>query len=195
MTWTTSTGEAVNATGDYEAPGGEMEPIPSNTTCLTFIDEASWHQNQAGLMYLNIRYRIMAPDAYKNRVVFQKLWVYDDDPNAKDPTKKKDKAIIMLANIDKNCGGGLQATGKKLTPLEDGISDEDLVRSLCNKPPMLITLQKWSMTGDNGDKIEGNWINKVQPGNAAGVTSTPVKAAKPAPAAATETLDGDDIPF
>ena len=157
--WNTSDGEDAAKTGtEYEIPGGSMEPIPAGSSVLAMIDEAKWDHTQNDTEeYVSLRWSVLAPEEYKNRKVFHKLWVTDHDPNAKDHAKavaKTDKARKMLAAIDANAGG-------KLTAKDARPSDDDLARALQDRP-MVITLMTWdSNTGGAG----GNWVAAVAPKN------------------------------
>lgn len=194
--WNTSDGEDAAKTGtEYEIPGGSMEPIPAGSSVLAMIDEAKWDHTQNDTEeYVSLRWSVLAPEEYKNRKVFHKLWVTDHDPNAKDHAKavaKTDKARKMLAAIDANAGG-------KLTAKDARPSDDDLARALQDRP-MVITLMTWdSNTGGAG----GNWVAAVAPKN------KPLKIGDKAPAKAggnrsigssgggySRDVDEDSIPF
>ena len=168
--WNTSDGEDAAKTGtEYEIPGGSMEPIPAGSSVLAMIDEAKWdHTQNDAEEFVSLRWTVLAPEEYKNRKVFHKLWVTDHDPNAKDHAKavaKTDKARKMLAAIDANAGG-------KLTAKDARPSDDDLARALQDRP-MVITLMIWdSNTGGAG----GNWVAAVAPKN------KPLKIGDKAPA-------------
>jgi len=98
---------------------------------------------------------------------------------AKRVGKKKNKAMMMLAAIDKNAGG-------KIAKSNRAPDDDDLMMALLNKP-MVLLLQIWAMEdAQTGETKKGNWVASVSPvaGGAA-----PAKVA-PAPAA-----EDDDIPF
>ena len=140
--WQTSEGKsATDTTGKFESNGG-IALIPENTTCLAMIIEANIAEYQ-GDEYINLAWTINKPDAYKNRKVFQKVRVFDAD------TKKRDKALNMLAAIDKNAGGVLaqfNAAPTNVTLLQ-----------IMNKP-MLIKVMVWDMN----DK-KGNWVAAVSP--------------------------------
>ena len=114
---------------------------------------------------------------YKNRKIFHKLWVSDEDPRAKDPVKKRDKAIRMLAAVDTNAGGKLLASGKKPT-------DEMMSATLVNKP-MTIKVMMWEQQKQDGSMGRGNWIAAVAPRGG--------KAAAPAPKPAV--TEDEDAPF
>ena len=93
--WTTSTGEDLRQTdGTYEADGGNLEPIPNNTTAVAMIDEAKWDTTQIGDQFVSLRWTVLSPPEYKNRKVFQKLWIRDPDPRAKDADKKIGRAHV-----------------------------------------------------------------------------------------------------
>ena len=168
--WNLSDGDNAAKTGtEYEIPGGNMDPIPAGSSVLAMVDEAKWATTQNNAEeYVSLRWTVLAPDEFKNRKVFQKLWVTDHDPNAKDHAKavaKTDKARKMLAAVDANAGG-------KLTAKDAKPSSDDLARALQDKP-MVITLGVWeSNTGGNG----GNWVMAVAPKN------KPLKIGDKAPA-------------
>lgn len=168
--WNLSDGEDAAKTGaEYEIPGGNMDPIPAGSSVLAMIDEAKWdHTQNDAEEYISLRWTVLAPEEYKNRKVFHKLWVTDHDPNAKDHAKavaKTDKARKMLAAIDANAGG-------KLTAKDARPTDDDLARALQDRP-MVITLMTWeSNTGGGG----GNWVSAVAPKN------KPLKIGDKAPA-------------
>jgi hypothetical protein len=168
--WDLSDGGSAAKTGtEYEIPGGNMDPIPAGSSVLAIVDEAKWDVDQLGNQYVSLRWSVLAPEAFKNRKVFHKLWVTDHDPNAKDTAKaiaKTDKARKMLAAIDANAGGKLSAKNEKP-------SSDDLAMALCNKP-MVITLMVWeSNTGGGG----GNWVCAVAPKD----RELKIGEAKPAP--------------
>jgi len=160
--WDLSDGEsaATSATKEFEMPGGgNFDPIPDGSTVLAMIDEAKWDAKADGAEYISLRWTVIAPEAFKNRKVFQKLWVTDDDPSADNQdkaAKKRDKARRMLAAIDANAGG-------KLTKKAGVPSNEDLTINLSNKP-MTIKCMVWTVQDSKtGDEITGNWISAVAP--------------------------------
>lgn len=195
--WDLSDGEtAVTKDKEYEiAGGGNMEPIPDGSTVLAMIDEAKW-DTRGDAEFISLRWAVLAPEAYKNRKVYHKLWVTDDDPNAKGAdkaAKKRDKARRMLAAIDANAGG-------KLTARSGKPDDEALTLHLTNRP-MVIKCMVWSMTGDDGTEMAGNWIAAVAPKDREiAISDAPAPAPrasqKASPAAATYASEIDDeIPF
>lgn len=138
--WNLSDGEDIKETagsGEFDAGGGNLLPIPSETSVLAAIDEAKWDKDQDGNRFISLRWTVLAPDDYKNRKVFQKLWVTDADPKAKADkvAGKRDKAKKMLGAIDTNCGGKLLAKGVAPT-------DESLTSCLTNKP-MVVKVMIW----------------------------------------------------
>ena len=160
--WNLSDGEDAAKTGaEYEIPGGNMDTIPAGSSVLAMIDEAKWdHTQNDAEEYISLRWTVLAPEEYKNRKVFHKLWVTDHDPNAKDHAKavaKTDKARKMLAAIDANAGG-------KLTAKDARPSDDDLAWALQDRP-MVITLGVWESNQPGGSG--GNWVMAVAPKNKA----------------------------
>ena len=166
--WQTSEGKsATDTTGKFESNGG-IALIPENTTCLAMITEANIAEYQ-GDEYINLAWTVNKPDAYKNRKVFQKVRIFDAE------TKKRDKALNMLAAIDKNAGG-------KLSKSDTAPTNETLFFLM--QKPMLIKVMVWDMN----DK-KGNWVAAVSPRSTE--EPAPVKETKVTP----EVGEFDDIPF
>lgn len=191
--WSTSAGEDLSqkpVSREYEAPSGDaLEPIPDGSTVLAYIKEAKWDKDKNDNRYIKVRWDVLEPASVAKRVVFQKLWALDDDPNAKTPeaaNKKRDNALKMLMAIDANCSGKLAAKGS--IP-----SDDDLALALTSAQ-MLIFCKVWSMKAADGSDMQGNWIAGVFPKNSR-ETKVPESAAKPANKADPfDDLD-DSIPF
>src|SRR5690554_5488113 len=170
--------EQRNTGGAFESGGGDFEPIPANTGCIAAIKQAGWAEYQ-GDRYINIQWQVLKPEQYKNRVVFQKIRVLDED------SAKADRAKRMLAAIDTNAGG-------RLLQLQHEPTDHDLASALTGKI-QAIKLQVWELTGDDGQERRGNWVSAVAPSKGA---PQPAPAPAPAPALAGGGMDmGDDIPF
>jgi hypothetical protein len=185
-----STGENLqqNQTTSFELGGGEIVPIPNNTTCIAAIEEVKWDSYEAD-SFISVKWRITQPNEYANRVIFQKIKVYGFVAD-KDPQATADKAKRMLAAIDANCGG-------KLMQLQGVPTDADLMGALAGKM-LAIKLQVWKMT-NNGEEKSGNWVSAVAPAKGA---PAPSPAAQPqvqqgAPVAAPPAFSpsDDDIPF
>jgi len=190
--WDLSDGTTTTATTEYEAPSGDSTPIPDNTDVMAFLDEVKWDAKN-DQKYISARWRVVKPVAFKNRVVFQKLWVLGNNPAQNDPEKRKkqgDNAKRMLGAIDANAGGELLGI--------NGIpSDEDLQRSLMNK--MMVTkLKVWEIKGDDGAMMKGNWVCAVSP-KTKEIDETVKPASQPAkspnPATNGTARYDDEIPF
>lgn len=159
--WDLSDNSSAKDTGaEYEVPGGNLEPIPAGSSVLAMIDEAKW-DDKDGAEYISLRWSVMAPEQYKNRKIFHKLWASDLEPatvakggEAK-AVQKRDKARKMLSAIDANAGG-------KLSRKDEKPSDDALALNLCNKP-MVITLMVWESQGRDGTMAQGNWVSAVAP--------------------------------
>lgn len=162
-----STGKQAESTGAFEM-GGSNDPIPEGTKVRAAITESKWAEYD-GQRYINNRWDVLEGE-FKKRVIFQKVRVFEADE------KKADKARMMLAAIDANCGGKLQALDREPT-------DMDLMKSLTNKP-MVIRLGVWDLNGN-----KGNWVQAVEGNGKASAPATPAKKATPAPA------EDVDIPF
>ncbi len=148
--WETSDGESLGNEKEFDGGGGGFELIPDGSSVLAMPDEAAWDETKNGDRFIKIRWNVVKPEEFANRKVFQKLWVLDDDPNAKDPAKKRDKAKRMLAAIDANAGGKLAAKGRMPT-------DDDLALALINKPMVIRVHEYEGQNGGNG----GNWVAAV----------------------------------
>lgn len=179
--WNTSDGQSAQGTeGKFDLGGGDIAPIPDGTSVLATAEEAKNSEYQ-GDEYLNIKWRVAKPAEYANRVIFQKVRVYDRD------AQKADKGKRMLAAIAANAGGGLFTEMAKRN--ESKPSDISLSQ-LCNRP-MVLKLGVWEL--DDKSK-NGNWVQAVAPakaGAAAESKPAPKPVAKPAP------VDdfSEDIPF
>ena len=150
--WQKQDGSQIENTSSFEMGGGEIQPIPNNTALIGAIEEAKWSSFE-GESYINLKWRVMRPSEYANRVIFQKLKVFSD--------KQGDKAKQMLRAIDANCGG-------KLSKLNDAPEDQDLMMALVGKP-MAIKVQVWEIN----DK-SGNWISAVSPAKAQAPQQAPI---------------------
>jgi len=140
-----------NNIGTFEL-GGELEPIPAKTQVLAYIEDIKWDE-YGDDEYINIQWKVLKPEEYKGRVVFQKLKVKDAD------AKKRERAVRMLMAIDHNAKGGLVELGVEPTT-------EQLVTGLGNKP-MLLMLQIWQITDERtGETKKGNWVSAVAPRSA-----------------------------
>ncbi len=160
--------------------GGSSEPIPENTQVVAAPDDGGIKEWQ-GETKAELRWSIL-DGPYKGRKVFQKLKIFDSDPE----TSKKARA--MLAAIDHNAGGGLRASGQAPTT-------ELILQHLMHKPQAL-KLGVWDMNGN-----KGNWVKAVSPVNGApapqptqqrvGSLQQPIQPTQAAPA---DDFD-DGVPF
>ena len=172
---------------EYDAGGGNLDPIPDKTNCGLSIDSAVWKTDKDDNEYLNIQYSVVKPDAYANRKIFQKLWVKDGDPRAKDQSAKRDKALRMLATIDAICGGKLAKAGGEP-------SDDDLALALTNKQ-LVGKVMVWEMEGSDGNTMSGNWIAHVAAkGGSLTISEVAAPKKKADPEPDYDDLE-DDIPF
>jgi len=142
----------VAATGSFEL-ASSIKPIPHNTQVQAMVKEAKWHEHE-GIRKVEITWVILAPDAYKNRQIFQKIRPFEPDE------KKRENQLKMLAAINTNAGGILHT-------LSGEPSDFDLQSNLQHKQ-MLLKLGVWKM-GDG----EGNWVMAVAPNGAVAEVDTP----------------------
>lgn len=166
-----STGQAVQASGEFDSGGGAMEPLPEGTQVMAMVDQAKWEEHK-GEYFVSLRWIVALPEEYKNRKIFQKIKVKNPD------AEKRDKALMMLAAIDANAGGQIMALGAEP-------EDADLANALLNRP-MVLKLGLWEMKNENGEFKSGNWVQKVAP-RKKGAAATPTAPAAAAPAAARPT--------
>ncbi len=189
--WDTSDGGQVKAESEYEAPSGGGV-IPDDTDVLAYPDEVKWDEKD-GNRYLSFRWRVAKPETLKNRVVFQKLWVLGNNPQQKDPEKRKkqgDNAKRMLAAIDTNAGGELMAI--------NGVPTDEQLQSALLQKMMVVKLKVWEMKGDNGDLMQGNWIAAVSPKTKAvseGVVAKASPKTQTSSQGGSAAVDDDEIPF
>ncbi len=185
--WQKQDGSAVENTSSFEMGGGDIKPIPNNTALIAAIEEAKWAEYD-GEHYINLKWRVMRPADYANRVIFQKLKVFSE--------KQGDKAKQMLRAIDANSGG-------KLSRLNDAPEDMDLMTALVGKP-MAVKVQIWDINGKTG-----NWISAVSPAKQQAPQAQTQAPTRPTPPQNTHNQqksngyqpqnnvidDEDDIPF
>ena len=183
--WDLNDGSKAESGAEYEMAGGDIEPIPAKTGCIAAIEEAKWDEYQED-RYISLKWRVSRPEAYANRVIFQKVKVFGTSQD-KDPQATADKAKRMLAAIDTNAGG-------KLMKVKGEPTDQDLMSALMGKM-MAIKVMVWSIKDEStGDTKKGNWISAVAP--AKGGAQPSAETPKPAPApVASQDDDLDDIPF
>lgn len=155
---------AVN--GEYSGPS--IEIIPKGTQCLAYIEDAGLeHSREGDEQYINLKWRVMKPAEINNRVLYQKLRIWDENSN------KRNRAKRMLEAIDQNSGGVIAAQDKEP-------DDALLSKALLNKP-MLVKLEVWEIDGKSG-----NWICAIAPKPTGDLPPMPAPTPKP-------TADG--IPF
>lgn len=187
--FTLSTGEQAKSTTTFEIQGGG-EPIPAGSILLCVITEAKWDEYQ-GERLISLRWDVVGKD-YTNRVIFQKLKVFESDP------KKRDKAIMMLMAIDANTGG-------HLSKLNGEPSDQDLTK-LCGRK-IGVMVDVWKIKdSETGEEKSGNWIKMVSSPKDAGEklkemggnpkpAEKPVTQTKQSAKVTIEDESDDDFPF
>lgn len=183
---------------EFELGGGGFPPIEKDTRVLAVCESAV---NESGedfdtkepTRYINLKWRISQPVQYQNRIIWQKLHVYDP--------KRADRHRSMLSAIAANAGGGLFTAMKNANESEP--SDASLTQ--LTNIPMVLLLDVWN-DRETGQPA-GNWVKAVSPRKSqqqqaaapqqpAPIVQQPAPAAAPAPASA-PTADSfvDDIPF
>lgn len=165
-------------TGSYSSGGGDFDPIPNNTRALAEVNSVMWAE-RGGERYVNIQWEVVKPAAYANRRVFQKIYVVNGKPGAKNPKDAQKKARDMWRNIDHNAGGKLVRLGREP-------NDDDMTLALQGKQ-MIIDIMLWEIDGN-----KGNWVGAVHPKGSKEV----VEVSKPEPTKRPVADDLDEeIPF
>lgn len=150
----------------FELGGEDLPPIPKNTKVLAICEKAE-NKTFENDRYINLQWRVHQPQEFNNRVVFQKLKVYQGT--------QVDKHRQMLAAIGANAGGKLFQLMQQNGETEP--SDMTLQAGLTNVP-MVLLLDVWEME-IKGENRSGNWVRMVSP-RAAQQASAPAPAAQPA---------------
>lgn len=187
---------AVSDEKEYSAGGGDFDVIPKGSSVLVTIENADWKEGyQVSETFVNLKVRVMKPDAYANRVLFFKLWIDDLDPGVKDKddrfdrakaVTKRDKHKRMLMAIDANAKG-------RLAKMAARPNDEQLALALVNSQ-FVATLGVWDKTDDFGKKTPGgNWLMAAKP-KSSGVSEVEKPAAKRSFSGFADDLD-DGVPF
>lgn len=177
--WATSDGSSAQKTeGKFEMGGGDIPPIPDGTSVLAIAEEAKNDEYQDN-QYIKVKWRISKPAEYANRVIYQKVQVYEKD------AAKADKAKRMLAAIASNAGGGLFTS---MEQRQETMPSDMSLAQLCNRP-MVLKMGVWEL--DDKSK-SGNWVQAVAPAKPG--TTAPAPVVAPVAASASE-INLDDIPF
>jgi len=175
----------TNSTGEFTAPGGELEPIPAKTNCLVVAEAATIiamgeKSSNPGESYINIKWIVLQPGLYARRILFQKVRVNHPDP------EKRKTALNMLAAIDCNSKAPDDRKLKHLNFIDD-IDDIALARVIVNSKMVAMVQVIKPKNGEQG--YSGNWINKISPYVDGTVMPGPTPGKSPV-----GDLD-DDIPF
>lgn len=161
-------GNAANQGTSFEVGGG-FEPIPNNTWVVAALESARLYQydprpgEQESPPVVSLTWRIAQPEAYANRVIFQNVRIWDNDP------AKAERAKRMLVAIDANTSGGrLVQTGQPPT-------DESLTVLL--QRPVKLRLSLWNRK--DGDPM--NIVVEVAPATHQTQQAPPTQAVQPPP--------------
>ena len=153
---------------EYET-AGSSEPIPAGTVVTAYVKDAEIKEHEMK-RYIQLRWDVLAPAEFKNRVIFQKLNVWDGD------SEKALRAYNMLGVINNAAGGKIDMSKDP----ED--SDMFHLQTL----QMILKLDVWEI-----DDKKGNWVSRVAVKTGKPLTqasAAPIKTPEP------EILD-EDIPF
>ena len=193
--WGLSDGSSATDTDEnFELAGGNLEPIPEGSTVIAAVENVQWQHDRDNNEFLEVKWRVAKPEAFANRIVYQKLWVTDSDPRAKDDAaakKKQDNARRLLSRIDAEAGGKLARKSGKPT-------DDELAIALQNKT-MAIKVMVWAMKGSDGTDMTGNWIaavmSKTKPVEITNAGPVKAQAAKVQTSQGFVDDDFGDVPF
>ena len=183
--WNLNDGTKAESTTEFESGGGDLEPIPNATGCIAAIEEAKWDEYKDD-EYISLKWRVMKPAEFANRVIYQKVKVMGTS-QCKDRLATADKAKRMLAAIDTNAGG-------KLMQVQGKPEDTDLMMALVGKQ-MAIKAMVWKIKQDDGEIKQGNWIGAVAPYKGKAIVAPKAATPAPAPEPVIEDDDLDSIPF
>jgi hypothetical protein len=152
--FTTSTGEAIEASNTYEVARFQAL-IPDGTKLLTNIVSAEWVEaTDFNNESVKIGLFVVEPGNYYEYVVYDNLRVNDKNP------KKADKAIVKLMTYDTLCKGLLS---KADNAGKDISGDNNLLEKALNGGEILATFDVWEMEGKDGVMRSGNWVSKIEP--------------------------------
>lgn len=169
------------ATANEDLPSNDFEPIPDKTKVLAMVTEAGIGEKD-GNRYAFATMEIVKPEAYARRKIFPRFWVFDDNPNAADPAKKRKNDLMRFAKLDAACGGKLAR--------KNGVpSDEDIAMAFANKQ---VVVNVMLMTPATGDPL--NWYSDYWPKGTKEITEV-AAAKKPGTKAKVDDDLDDDIPF
>lgn len=104
-------------TDSWSGGGGEQPAIPDKTRVLAFVERAESKQWEGDKHpHVSMQWRVVAPEQYKGRVIFEGLKVFDE----RDWLRQR--SVEALIFIDRSMGGGvidyLQADDRA-TPCDD----------------------------------------------------------------------------
>jgi hypothetical protein len=169
-------GEVIGKQTNIEVEGGGNNldmPIPAGRMVRAMVDDVLWKTQDNEGTFINIKWKVVAPECYAGRVIFQKVHVrcmeFRHAGKWKGFTDEKMKVqrikfLKMLATIDTNAGG-------KLLSVPDMPTDERLQACLSGKE-MCLTMEVWENEIDRNtgqrfpnriDYGRGNWVKAVAP--------------------------------
>lgn len=162
----------VPANGEFSSGGGDFELLPEGTRVLFEVEQAEIRQYE-DIDNISLRWSVLQPELYKNRKIFQNVYVFADDK------EKRMKARKMLAAIDVNADNRLTKYAEKKKISLNEFTTEDLT----------ICLVGQSMTGTIGKYKDKNIVRGISPANSA-------KIKEPTKTAPKKEIDEDeDLPF
>lgn len=181
--WWNVDGEDLRKTdAEADLPTGSFEPLPDKTKVLAIVDSAGIGEKD-GNRYAEATFTVLKPEGYANRKLFAKYWIFDDNPHAPDPKKKRNNDMRRFVKLDAACGGRLARDGGK----PDG---DDIALAFTGKQ---VIVQVMLMTPKEEGKSPVQWFSDYWPKGAKELS----EAVKPKPksVAAMEDDDYSDVPF
>lgn len=161
--WETSDGEDLRKTDPKaDLPSGNFDPIPNNTKVLAIVDSAGKGEKD-GNYYAEATLTILKPEGYANRKLFPRFWIFDDNPHAADPKKKRDNDMRRFVKLDAACGGKLAKAGHE----PDG---DDIAMALTGKQ---VIVNVMLMEPKEEGKEPFNWFSDYWPRGAKEISEGP----------------------
>lgn len=185
--WWNVDGEDLRKTdAEADLPTSSFEPLPDKTKVLAVVDSAGIGEKD-GNRYAEATFTVLKPEGYANRKLFAKYWIFDDNPHAPDPKKKRNNDMRRFVKLDAACGGKLARNGGK--PDAD-----DIALAFTGKQVIvhvMLMTPKPKADGSRGEPF--NWYADYWPKGAKELSEAVKPKAKSVPAMED---DGDsDVPF
>lgn len=187
--WWNVDGEDLRKTdAEADLPANNFEPLPDKTKVLAVVDSAGIGEKD-GNRYAEASFTVLKPEGYAKRKLFAKYWIFDDNPHAPDPKKKRNNDMRRFVKLDAACGGKLARNGGK--PDAD-----DIALAFTGKQ---VIVHVMLMTPKEDGKSPVQWFSDYWPKGAKELSEAPKKAVSNSQSSHRsdydDDLDGDSVPF